>query len=135
MPEETSDDKALEDLYEARELLGHWGRYYNEERLHFALNYLRPVDYYRGNPEALLPERRSKLRATATRRREVKRQIGLTTINRGVYHFPGRFIRKRLKHYREIETITGDIKGTAVRGYYGDAFREKGIRYIRGGKR
>jgi len=31
--------------------------------------YLRPVDYYRGNPEALLAERNRKLREAAARRR------------------------------------------------------------------
>ena len=45
-------------------------RYYNEERLYSALKYLRPVDYYRGNPEALLAERKRKLREAAARRRE-----------------------------------------------------------------
>lgn len=54
---------------------------YNEERLHSALNYLRPADYYRGNPETLLAERKRKLKAAALRRKEVNRQNGLTTIN------------------------------------------------------
>jgi hypothetical protein len=35
--------------------------HYNHHRLHAALCYLRPVDYYRGNPAALLAERRRKL--------------------------------------------------------------------------
>ena len=35
--------------------------HYNHERLHSALQFLRPIDYYRGNPEALLAERRRKL--------------------------------------------------------------------------
>jgi len=86
--EEAFGDAEMEDLYHARELLGEWVRYYNEERLHSALRYLRPVDYYRGNPEALLAERKRKLREAAARRREVNRQNGLTAINSGVYHFP-----------------------------------------------
>jgi hypothetical protein len=48
-------------------------RYYNEERLHSALEYLRPIDYYRGNPQALLAERKTKLREAAARRKEVNR--------------------------------------------------------------
>ncbi len=28
--------------------------YYNEERLHIAINFLRPIDYHRGNPDKLL---------------------------------------------------------------------------------
>ena len=35
--------------------------HYNHTRLHSSLNFLRPVDYYRGNPESLLAQRRRKL--------------------------------------------------------------------------
>jgi putative transposase len=38
-----------------------WHDYYNNRRPHSALRYLRPVDYYRGDPEARLAERRQKL--------------------------------------------------------------------------
>jgi hypothetical protein len=55
----------------ARDLLAEWVTYYNEERLHSALEYLRPVDYYLGNPQALLAERKRKLREAAVRRKEV----------------------------------------------------------------
>jgi hypothetical protein len=68
--EEAFGDTEVEDLYRARELLAEWMRYYNEERLHSALEYLRPVDYYRGNPQALLAERKTKLREAAARRSE-----------------------------------------------------------------
>jgi transposase InsO family protein len=71
--EEAFGDTEVEDLYRARDLLAEWVRYYNEERLHSALEYLRPVDYYLGNPQALLAERRRKLRDAAARRREVNR--------------------------------------------------------------
>ena len=43
---------------------------HNSIRLHSALSFLRPVDYYRGNPEALLAERRRKLQAA----RELRKQ-------------------------------------------------------------
>jgi transposase InsO family protein len=33
-------------------------RWYNEERLHSALGFLRQADYYRGEPDALREERR-----------------------------------------------------------------------------
>lgn len=55
---EAFDDTDVEDLYRAREPLTKWGRYYNEERLHSLLEYLRPVDYYLGNPQALLVSKR-----------------------------------------------------------------------------
>ena len=58
-------------------------RYYTEERLHFALKYLRPVDYYRGNPEALLAERKGKLREAAARRKEVNKRGDLTRTELG----------------------------------------------------
>jgi putative transposase len=47
--------------------------YYNQERLHSSLSFLRPADYYRGNPEALLAERRRKLQAA----RELRKQENL----------------------------------------------------------
>jgi transposase InsO family protein len=75
--EEAFGDREVEDFYQARDLLRQWVRYYNEERLHSALNYLRPVDYYDGDPEALLAERKRKLMAAVIRRKEVNRQVNL----------------------------------------------------------
>ncbi|MCL0102688.1 hypothetical protein M1N93_01855, partial [Dehalococcoidia bacterium] len=40
-----------------------------EERLHSSLEYLRPVDYYLGNAQALLGERKRKLREVAVSRK------------------------------------------------------------------
>ena len=42
----------------------------NHRRLHSALNFLRPADYYRGNHEALLAQRRGKLQTA----RELRKQ-------------------------------------------------------------
>ena len=75
--EEAFGDRELEDLYQARDLLRQWVSYYNQERLHSALNYLRPVDYYEGDPKALLAERKRKMTEAATRRKEVHRQVDL----------------------------------------------------------
>jgi len=71
--EEAFGDTEVEGLYRARDLLAEWVKYYNEERLHSALEYLRPADYYLGNPQALLAERKRKLREAAARRKEVNR--------------------------------------------------------------
>lgn len=49
--------------------LTRWHDYYNNHRPHYALRYLRPVDYYRGDPEARLAERRQKLQHALTTRR------------------------------------------------------------------
>ena len=46
---------------------------YNHQRLHSALSFLRPVDWYRGKPEALLAERRRRLFQT----RELRKQENL----------------------------------------------------------
>ena len=47
--------------HEALEHFAQWVQYYNRERPHSALRYLCPIDYYRGDPEARLAERRIKL--------------------------------------------------------------------------
>jgi len=78
--EEGLADVDLRDYYHAREVVGRWVEFYNHERLHAALNYLRPVDYYRGQPEKLLAERRLKLERArverARRWRERTKNIG-----------------------------------------------------------
>lgn len=69
-----------EGYYQARDLLDQWVTYYNNERLHSALNYLRPVDYYRGNPEALMAERKSKLTKAVASRKEINQRGQLLKI-------------------------------------------------------
>lgn len=59
--EEAFGDPEAEHLYHARELLAEWVNYYNGERLHPAPKYLRPVDYYSSNLEALSAEQKRKL--------------------------------------------------------------------------
>ncbi len=59
--EEGLDDEAVSDSYRAVGALAGWSDYYNRRRPHSALGYLRPVDSYRGDPEARCAERQQKL--------------------------------------------------------------------------
>ena len=49
--EEGVGENTPSDYYQACELIASWVDYYNHHRFHSALKYLRPIDYYRGNPE------------------------------------------------------------------------------------
>lgn len=66
---DASSDYEFRNIAHARTVINEIVRYYNEERLHSAINFLRPVDYYRGDPEKLLEERRTKLIQARYRRR------------------------------------------------------------------
>lgn len=68
--DESCDLDQVNNLFQGREVIGGLVKWYNEERLHSALNYLRPIDYYRGEPEKLLEERRRKLAKARQERRE-----------------------------------------------------------------
>lgn len=65
---------------QARDVLGRLIRRYNTERLHGALGYLRPIDYYRGDPERLHAERRAKLAEARHRRRETNLKLRQPTL-------------------------------------------------------
>jgi putative transposase len=67
---EELEGEELKNLLQAQAVLKGITRRYNEERLHSALGYLRPVDYYRGDPSARNGERRQKLQEARHRRRE-----------------------------------------------------------------
>ena len=77
---EILDEMEFDDLAEARAAIAEIVRWYNEERLHSALHFLRPVDYYRGKPAQLLEERRRKLAEARHRRKERNLEIRQQTI-------------------------------------------------------
>lgn len=82
--EKAFTDTEVEGLYRARNLLEEWVRYYNEERLHSAPEYLHLVDCYLGNPEALLAERKRKLQDTAVGRKDVNNRKKAIRLVNGV---------------------------------------------------
>lgn len=64
----------LANLSTTRAIIARWVTHYNEARLHAALHYLPPAEYYHGDPQARLLQRREKLHAARARRRELNRQ-------------------------------------------------------------
>ena len=67
---ERIDEEDLENVTQAKGAIAAIIGAYNNVRLHSALSFLRPADYYRGDPEALLAERRRKLQTA----RELRKQ-------------------------------------------------------------
>lgn len=67
------DEQELKNLGRAREILGRWVEFYNSERLHASLNYLPPAEYWEGDPEARMEERREKLERARKHREMINR--------------------------------------------------------------
>ena len=68
--EEGWSGAAPPDYPAALALIAEWVQTYNTVRLHSALQYLTPWDYYRGDPGVRLSTRRTQLSQARTRRRE-----------------------------------------------------------------
>jgi putative transposase len=77
---EQLDGEELVNPLQARDVLARVIRRYNEERLHSAIEYMRPIDYYRGKPEELRAERKRKLTEARHRRREANLALRQPTI-------------------------------------------------------
>ena len=58
------------ELAQARTVIAGISEAYHTIRLRFSLSFFRPADYYRGDPETLLAERRRRLQAA----RELRKQ-------------------------------------------------------------
>lgn len=54
---------------DAKEKMAQWIDFYNNERLHGALLYLTPADYFEGRKESRLAERREKLHTADIKRK------------------------------------------------------------------
>jgi putative transposase len=77
---EALEGEELVNVLQAQDVLARVVRWYNEERLHSALGYLRPVEYYRGDPAARYEDRRRKMFAARHRRKEKNLELRQQTI-------------------------------------------------------
>jgi transposase InsO family protein len=78
---EALENEELTGRYQAEEVIGRIIRWYNHERLHSSLGFLRPADYYRGDPTAMHEVRRVKLAAARHRRREKNLKLRQLTLD------------------------------------------------------
>ena len=74
------EELPLDNRQEAEETIERVVRWYNDERLHSSLKFLRPQDYYRGNPAHLTETRRLKLAQARHHRREQNLGLQQTTL-------------------------------------------------------
>jgi putative transposase len=77
---EALEQEELTSYHEALRVIEKVVHWYNHERLHSALGFLRPVDYYRGDPQALHEERRRKLACARHERKEKNLKLRQRTI-------------------------------------------------------
>jgi transposase InsO family protein len=77
---EELDGEALTDLLEAEKVFARVVRRYNEQRLHSALGFLTPADYYRGNPDERNAARRTKLAQARHQRKEKNLELQQRTL-------------------------------------------------------
>jgi len=77
---EALEEEELTDYLQAVKVIARLVRWYNEERLHSALGFLRPIDYYRGNPEEMYAVRRQKLAQARHRRKEKNLRLRQPTL-------------------------------------------------------
>lgn len=77
---EALEGEDLENYLQAVKAIARVIRWYNEVRLHSALGFLRPVDYYRGRPAELHEIRRRKLADARHHRKEKNLQLRQLTL-------------------------------------------------------
>jgi hypothetical protein len=78
--DEALEGEELTDYQQGVKAMARIVRWHNEQRLHSVLEFLPPVDYYRGNPEQRMDVRRKKLSVARHRRREKNLQLRQPTL-------------------------------------------------------
>lgn len=89
--QEGLEHRSPTDYYDAKRILGEWIDHYNHRRLHSSLKFLRPADYFMGEPEKLLEIRRQKLsrareRRVAFNKAKIYNGEALSLENRTIFH-------------------------------------------------
>jgi len=77
---EELDGEALTNLLKAEKIIARVVRRYNEQRLHSALGFLTPAEYYRGNPRERYAARRTKLAQARHQRKEKNLELQQRTL-------------------------------------------------------
>ena len=98
---EALEETEFTNRQQAEDVLAKIIGWYNGQRLHRALGYLRPVDYYRGQPDELHEARRQKLARARHRRRERNLHLKQPTLplEDPPPSNPHRFVPLPLKHF------------------------------------
>jgi len=78
---EALEEVELANRFETEDALQRIITHYNTERLHSSLGYLRPVDYYRGDPRGLHEIRRRQLSQARHRRKQINLGISQRTLS------------------------------------------------------
>ena len=73
--QEGLSDRDLSSYDRAVAIIDTWVDYYNGERLHASLRYLPPAEYFQGDPETRVRERKRKLASARNLRRERNRAL------------------------------------------------------------
>ena len=77
---EALEDLELDNRFQAEDALKSIIDHYNHERLHSSLGFLRPINYYRGDPPRLHEGRRRKLSLARHRRKQINLKIRQRTL-------------------------------------------------------
>jgi len=77
---EALEDEEVENYQQAVRVIAKVITWYNQQRLHSALGFLRPIDYYRGDPTSMHEERRRKMAKARHQRKEKNLQLRQLTL-------------------------------------------------------